>query len=102
MLDAKKLTSVIESAKDNLSEQSSNHSWNGYKLTVSGSMEDIEKAYKVIENTRNQLKKLIDSITVSFPSGKVGGDMSFTLEIRPTMEPSLLNSIKNVFDSSLK
>jgi len=102
MINAKKMSSVIESAKDSITEGSNSHRWDGYTLTVTGDEEFIKKTFKDVKDLRDSLKKFVDQINITFPGGKVGEDQKFSLKIVPSMGPVIMEPIKHAFDSSVE
>jgi hypothetical protein len=103
MNQAKKITNVIESARVSLIESGdSSHRWDGYTLTVTGDDEFIQKAFKDVKALKENLKKFVDQINITFPNGKIGENQKFTLKIQPTMGPVIMEPIKHAFDSSVE
>lgn len=99
---AKKMTDVLESVEIFTEDSKNSHSWNGFTLTITGDDEFVNKAFKDVNDLRESIKRLVNQINISFPTGKIGGNQKFTVTIPSSMGPVIMDPLKRAFDSSVE
>lgn len=102
MKTAKTMTNVIESIDSLMEDGKNSHNWSGYTLTITGDDEFIKKTFKDVNDLRESLKKLVNQINITFPSGKIGENQKFVVTIPTSMGPVILEPLKRAFDSSVE